>query len=72
MAQIESTIVAARLGAGGWVVTIAEDSTWRQIDGTPLALEPRKGMAVVIKRGALQSYKMSIRNQPPIKVRRII
>ncbi len=72
LSHIESTVSTARQDADGWVVTIEEGSTWRQIDGAPLALAPRKGMPVVVRRGALHSYKMSIRNQPPIKVRRII
>lgn len=72
LSQIETTVSVARLDADGWVVSVEDGSTWRQIDGAPLAIAPRKGMEVVIKRGALGSYRMSIRKQPPIKVRRTI
>lgn len=72
LSEIESVVSTARLDSEGWLITAEDGSTWRQIDGTPVAIAPRKGMPVIVKRGALGSYKMSIRNQAPIKVRRTI
>ena len=71
LTQIDSTVKSVSANGDGWRITIAEGSTWQQIDGTPLALAPKPGMAVTVKRAALGSYKMSVRKQPPIKVKRI-
>lgn len=71
LTQIDSTIQGVSANGDGWRITIAEGSTWQQIDGMTLALAPKAGMAVTVKRGALGSYKMSVRKQPPIKVKRI-
>jgi hypothetical protein len=68
---LESTVKSVSGNANGVVVTIAEGSAWQQMDGMPLALSPKPGMSVTIKRGTLGSYKMSIRKQPAIKVKRI-
>jgi hypothetical protein len=72
LSEIEAVVKSASTNGGGWLITIDEGSAWQQIDSTPLALAPKPGMPVLIKRGALGSYKMSIRKQPPIKVKRII
>ncbi len=72
MAELESTVKSAVFRGDAWTITIAEGSTWQQMDGTPLALSPKPGMPVKITRGALGSYKMSIRKQSAIKVKRIL
>ncbi|MBK8272121.1 MAG: hypothetical protein IPK89_03780 [Sphingomonadales bacterium] len=71
IAELESTVKSASYNGEGWVITIAEGSTWQQMDFSPLALSPKPGMPVVIKRAALGTYKMSVRKQPGIKVKRI-
>jgi hypothetical protein len=70
--QIDSTITSARMNADGWVITIAEGSAWQQTDSKPLGVRPKPGMAVVVKRAALGSYRMNIDGQAAIKVKRII
>jgi hypothetical protein len=70
--QIDSTVKSARMNAEGWVITIAEGSTWQQTDSKPLGLSPKSGMAVIVKKGALGSYRMNVGGQPAIKVKRII
>lgn len=70
--ELESTVKSASFNGEGWVITIAEGSTWRQMDSSPLALSPKPGMPVTIKRAALGSYKMSIRKQSAIKVKRVL
>ena len=70
--QIEGTVTASRTnGEGGWTVKLADGSMWTQTDDTPIALPPRSGDKVVIKRGALGSFFMELGKQPGVKVRRI-
>jgi hypothetical protein len=70
--QIDSTVTSARANAEGWLITIAEGSTWQQTDDTALGLSPKPGMTVVVKRAALGSYRMNIGKLPSIKVKRVI
>jgi hypothetical protein len=70
--QIEGTVAAAfENGYDGWTIKLADGSTWQQTDGTPLALEPRRGDKVVVKRGAMGSYFVKIGSQPGFKAKRI-
>jgi hypothetical protein len=72
VSELESTIQRVSGGSGSWVISIAEGSTWQQMDGVTLGLSPKVGMKVVIKRAAFGSYKMNVRGQPAIKVKRIL
>src|SRR5947209_1419529 len=55
--QIESTIAGAfENGYEGWTIKLADGSTWQQTDGAPVALPPRRGDKVVVKRGMMGSY----------------
>lgn len=66
--------VVAGLGRnadGGFIFRLADGSRWSQTDGKPIALEPRNGDPVVIRKSALGSYVMSIAKQPGVKVKRI-
>ena len=70
--QVDGVIAGlGRNADGGFVFRLADGSRWTQIDGKPIALEPRNGDKVVIKKGALGSYMMSIAKQPGVKVKRI-
>jgi hypothetical protein len=70
--QIESAVTrASRNAEGGWTVRLADGSTWTQTDDNPIALEPRSGDKVVVRRAALGSFTMSVNRQPGVKVRRI-
>ncbi len=70
--QIETSVTrASRNGEGGWTVRLADGSTWTQTDDNPIAMEPRPGDKVVVKRAALGSFTMSVNRQPGVKVRRI-
>ena len=71
VSQIESTV--ARTGhnpEGGWVIYLADGSVWSQTDDWP-GLDPRPGKQVIVKRGALGSFRLSIPGQNGIKVKRI-
>ncbi len=68
--EINATIRSARLAADGfWVVVLDDGAVWHQTDGT-LALSPKAGNTVVIRRAALGSYYMRVGGQPGVKARR--
>ena len=50
---------------------LADGSRWTQMDGKVLALSPRNGEKVVVKKGALGAYFLSVERQPGVKVKRI-
>lgn len=70
--QIDSTVTDARRNVeGGWTVTLADGSVWTQSDDTPVALAPRKGDKIVVRRRALGNYTLAIGRQPGIRVQRV-
>jgi hypothetical protein len=70
--QIESTIAGAfENGYEGWTIKLADGSTWQQTDGSPVALPPRKGDKVVVKRGSMGSYFVKLGSQPGFKAKRV-
>ncbi len=73
MKEIQSTVASAtyRGVVGGWTITLADGSVWAQSDDSPVALAPRKGDRILVRRGALGSYSLSVSGQPGVKVRRI-
>ena len=69
--QIEGTIVSTAFNAdGGYIFRLADGSRWTQIDSKPFAIPPQSGDKVVVKKGALGSYFLSIPGQPGVKVER--
>jgi hypothetical protein len=69
--QIDSTIAATSFNRDGGYIFVLEDNTqWSQMDGKPIALPPRRGDKVVVKKGALGSYFLSFGGQPGVKVKR--
>lgn len=70
--EIEGTVASFTNNAdGGLTIKLADGSVWTQTDDTPVALEPRRGDKVVVKRGTLGSYFLRLGNQPGFKVRRV-
>jgi hypothetical protein len=70
--QIQSTVQSAtQNGDGGWIIRLADGSTWSQIDDTPVALPPERGDKVTVKRGALGAYFVKLGSQPGYKAKRI-
>jgi hypothetical protein len=70
--QLEGTVAGANQnGDGGWTIRLADGSVWSQVDDTPLALEPRRGDKVVVRRGTLGSYFFKLGSQPGFKAKRI-
>jgi hypothetical protein len=69
--SIESTVDAAvQDGNGRWIVKLADGSTWAQTDNNVLALRPRHGQKVKVKRAALGSYMMNVNGQPAVRAKR--
>lgn len=72
MSRLESTVSSARRSRnGGWVVSLAIGGIWEQTDDNTLALSPKPGQRVTVKKGALGSYFVSIDGQNALKMRRI-
>lgn len=70
--QIDGVIVSTAFNAdGGYIFRLADGSRWSQMDGKPIALAPESGDKVVVKKGALGSYFLSVAKQPGVKVKRI-
>jgi hypothetical protein len=68
--EVTSTVKSARQDRDGmWVVTLEDGAIWHQTEGV-VALGPRPGNTIIIKRGALGSYVMRIGKQPGVKARR--
>lgn len=70
--QVEGEILTVgRNGDGGTVFVLVDGARWSQTDNRTLAVAPRRGDKVTVKRGALGSYALSVDRQPGIKVRRV-
>ncbi|MEA3002088.1 MAG: hypothetical protein QOH81_876 [Sphingomonadales bacterium] len=69
--QIDGVIGSAfQNGNGKWVVRLEEGGTWAQTDDSPVAIWPKAGQKVVIKRAAMGSYMMRINGQPGVRAKR--
>jgi hypothetical protein len=70
--EIEGTVASASQDAfGGWIIKLTDGSTWNQTEQKRLALEPRRGDKITVKRGALGSYFVKVAGQPGFKAKRI-
>ena len=69
--EIEQSVTGVgRNGEGGWTVRLADGSTWTQTDDVTIALPPRRGDKVKIRRRTLGAFSMSVNGQPGVRVRR--
>lgn len=72
VSEIEGTVAGVTQNEdGGLIIRLADGSVWSQTDGTPVALEPRRGDKITVKRGALGSYFVKVGRQPGFKAKRI-
>lgn len=70
--EIASTVTGFGHGAdGGWLVKLADGSTWVQTDDAALGLPPERGQQVVVHRGSFGAFFLRLNGQPGFKVRRI-
>jgi hypothetical protein len=68
--EITATVRGAREdGAGNWIVTLDDGAVWHQTDGE-IAIAPKPGTQVTIRRAALGSYFLRVGKQPGVKARR--
>jgi hypothetical protein len=68
--EISAVIASARRDADGyWIVVLADGAVWHQTGGM-IAVAPRAGGTVTIRRAALGSYFLRIGKQPGVKARR--
>lgn len=56
---------------GGYTFRLADGARWSQTDSKPFAITPRHGDKVVIKRGTMGSYFLTVGHQPGVKVQRV-
>ena len=71
--QIDSTVATAvRNDLGQWQVHLQDGGTWIQTDFNLLAVAPRPGQPVTVRRGALGSFMMRVGRQPGVRVRRVL
>ncbi|MGZ8362260.1 MAG: hypothetical protein ACXW3D_00240 [Caulobacteraceae bacterium] len=69
--RLETTVVRASLNPlGRWIIEVDGGAVWRQTESGELLKSPKKGMAVVIKKGTLGSFFMNVDGQRAIKVER--
>ena len=67
-----STVKTVGVSAdGGLQVVLADGAVWRQIDQRTLGRRPRPGSKAELRRGALNSYFLSLDGQPSIRARRV-
>ncbi|HEY0627246.1 MAG TPA: hypothetical protein VGD10_11000 [Allosphingosinicella sp.] len=70
--QVEGSIASVAWNRNdGYTFVLQDGARWRQTDDKPFALEPRRGDKVLVKRGALGSYMLSVAGQPSVKVQRV-
>ena len=70
--QVEGSVSTARTDHDGrWLFLLEDGARWRQIDSYPLALPPKHGDKVVIKRASLGSFMLRLNGMTGIRVRRV-
>ncbi len=61
---------ASQQGDGKWVFELQNGAVWRQIDNTEVFPEPRPGLKVEIRKGAIGSYFMKVEGKSAFKAHR--
>lgn len=70
--EIASTVTSfGRNQDGGWVIRLADGSTWSQTDDAQLGLPPERGNKVVVHRGSFGAFFLRLNGQPGFKVKRV-
>jgi hypothetical protein len=69
--MVEGVVASASQDSlGRWVIVLRDGAVWTQADQHPLALRPRPGQPIVIRRGALGSFMMRVNGQPGLRATR--
>lgn len=70
--EIASTVAAVRRNhEGGWMIRLADGSTWSQTDDTTIAIAPERGQKVVVRRGSFGVFYLRLNGQPGVRVQRV-
>lgn len=70
--QIEGVVASAGFNRNsGWTIRLADGSVWTQTDDTTVALEPKAGHKVVVRRAALGSFFLRLNGKLGFRVKRI-
>lgn len=70
--QVEGVLAGTGFNRdGGYTFRLEDGARWSQTDSKPIALAPRRGDKVVVKRGAMGSYFLSVKGRPGVKVERL-
>lgn len=67
-AEVSRIVQSARLTRDGWVLSLDDGSSWRQVGSMSSALSPQVGMKVTIRRAALGSYRLVLSPHATFKV----
>lgn len=71
VSEITSTISSARsAGYGNWLIILEDGAKWQQVGGE-LALTPKPGQPILIRKASLGSYFARVNKQPAIRVVRV-
>lgn len=70
-AELSGIIRSVRSSAEGWLIVLQDGSAWQQVGASAGVVEPRAGLEVTIKRGALGSYRLVFSSHAFFKVKRV-
>lgn len=71
LSELTGTVASASTDREGRVLLrLADGARWRQTDELVLGRFPKPGTEMVVKRGALGSFRISVGGQPAFKARR--
>ena len=68
--SLESAVVSSRKLNGRWIIRLPDGALWVQTDDTILVRDPKPGSKVIIKRGAVGGYFLSVDGQRSMRARR--
>ena len=68
--SLESAVASSRKLNGRWIIRLPDGALWVQTDDTILVRDPKPGSKVIIKRGAMGSYLLSVDGQRSMRARR--
>jgi hypothetical protein len=70
--QVEGVVTSVgRNPEGGLIIRLVDKSVWTQTDDSVIAIPPKKGDKVTVRRATLGSFRMSVDGQPGVRVKRI-
>ena len=69
--EIETTLTrGTQLGDGTWILTLADGSSWRQIDTSRATFRNRPGQPVRVRMASMGSFMLTVDRSPAIRVKR--